>query len=127
MSDRTPAPLAPRAEAPAMSVRLTCEGSSDDTFGVYGAGPDDDHDNCASGEPITFRVSVGEDSLLVVGQYAPGQCGGWLIGVAPDGTDADGDDNEIPDWPMWFTRSDRAYSPKLVIETPLGVEVKHVR
>lgn len=105
---------------------LKCEGSSDDTFGVYGAGSDDDHDNCASGSPICFVVeskSAGE-ALMVVGQYAPGQCAGWLIGIAPyDVRGDDGEDVPIPTWPMRFERSKQDYSPRLVIEAPDDVTV----
>lgn len=110
-----------------MTRILKCEGSSDDTFGVYGAGPDDDYDNCASGKPITFRVQSGDASMLVVGQYAPGKCAGWLIGVAPDDPEDDGSEVPIPDWSMRFERSDAAYSPRLVIEAPDDVTVTHVR
>lgn len=111
-----------------MATELRCEGSSDDTFGVYGAGPDDDHDNCASGRPIVFRVRHGDESLLVVGQYAPGECAGWLIGVASDDLHDTGDDIEIaiPEWPMRFERSDRTYSPRLLITAPEGVTVEHL-
>lgn len=105
------------------TIRLVCEGSSDDTFGVYGGGLDADHDNCANGKPIAFRVRAGDESLIVVGQYAPGECAGWLIGIAPDGED----DTPIPQWRMWFERSDRAYSPALVIEAPLGATVEYIR
>src|SRR5687767_1544276 len=103
-------------------IKLTCEGSSDDTFGVYGAGPDDDYDNCASCEPIVFRVSsVSDGSLLIVGQYAPKFAGGvWLVGIVPDASD---DEHPIPEWPMHFQRSERPYSPQLIIEAPNDVTV----
>ena len=105
------------------TVTLKCEGSSDDTFGVYGAGPDDDFDNCASGEPIVFKVSHGDDAFFVVGQYGA-RSGGWCIGVEPCD---EPDERHIPDWPMRFERSDREYSPRLVITAPRGVKVKHVK
>jgi hypothetical protein len=104
------------------TFRVICEGSSDDTFGVYGGGINADYDNCASGEPIAFRITGGGESLVVVGQYAPGPCGGWLVGVAPDGED----DTPIPEWPMRFTRSERPYSPALVIEVPADAEVTYL-
>lgn len=104
------------------TVELRCEGGSDDTFGVYGAGPDDDFDNCASGKPITFRVSHLDEAMYVVGQHCPGPCGGWLIGIAT----ADSERN-IPNWPMRFEQSERPYSPALIITAPKGVTVKHVR
>lgn len=104
------------------TVELRCEGGSDDTFGVYGAGPDDDYDNCASGKPIAFRVSHLDDAMYVVGQYCPGKCEGWLIGIAPAHEERD-----IPQWPMRFEVSDRPYSPALIITAPKGVTVKYVK
>lgn len=111
-----------------MSKLLKCEGSSDDTFGVYGAGPDDDYDNCATGKPISFRVSAKSDdgALIVVGQYAPGYCAGWLIGISSD-EHPDYEDCPIPEWPMRFERSDADYSPRLIIEAPDDVIVRHLK
>lgn len=109
-----------------LTKTLQCEGGSDDTFGVYGAGPHDDFDNCASGDPIVFRVRSESDggAMLVIGQYGVGPSGGWLIGVAPD--DTEDDETPIPNWPMRFERSARDYSPRLVIEAPADVTVHHV-
>jgi len=99
--------------------QLHFEGYSDDTFACSGKGIDVNHDNCASCEPIDMVVTSAEGSMLVRGQYSVG--GGWLIGIAPpDETD----EIHIPEWPMRFTRSDREYSPRLVIDAPDDVSVK---
>lgn len=106
---------------------LQFEGYSDDTFGEY-AVTREDHDNCASGDPMTFKVwsKSADDGLFVVGQYCPGPASGWLIGVARiDGADDDGPG--LPDWPMRFTRStERSYTPALLIEAPDDVTVEYV-
>jgi hypothetical protein len=101
---------------------LRFEGCSDDTFGEYGV-TNEDYDNCASGKPIEFFVSAGDDCMVVVGQYCPGQCGGWLIGVSHyKATDAD--EHHLPEWPMRFERGARPYSPALIIEAPDDVEIR---
>lgn len=106
---------------------LWFEGSSDDTFGMTRCGDNrrtcDDYDNCASGNPIEWRVWSPEtdDSLIVVGQYAPCPAG-WVIGVAP-APHVDGEEHHIPEWPIRFERGDREYSPRLVIEAPDDVQV----
>lgn len=104
-----------------MSKTLHFEGHSDDTFSCEGAGCDVDRDNCASGEPIFMRLDGSGGSLVVRGQYAEGPCGGWSIAVAP--ADHGSDEFHIPTWPMHFERSDREYSPRLVIEAPDNVQV----
>lgn len=107
---------------------LWFEGSSDDTFGMTRCGDNrrtcDDYDNCARGNPIEWRVWSPEtdDSLIVVGQYAPGTAEGWVIGVAP-APHVDGEEHHIPEWPIRFERGDREYSPRLVIEAPDDVQV----
>lgn len=103
---------------------LRFEGYSDDTFGEY-AITRTDHDNCASGERIIFRVwsaSAGT-GLFVVGQYCPGPCTGWLIGVARA---QDDDDERVPDWPMRFASGGRSYTPGLLIDAPDDVTVEHI-
>lgn len=108
-------------------MKLHCEGYSDDTFMIEGVGapdrPEISHDNCASGKPIVFRVKAGGESLIVSGQYCPGEASGWLIGVSPDGNP---DETFIPQWPMHFERGERAYSPRLVIEAPDNVKLYRV-
>lgn len=96
---------------------ITFVGHSDDTFGSNV----EDHDNCASGKPIVYRLSHGDDSVLVWGQYAPDEtdkpC--WVVGISPDEA-PDRVEKAIPLWPMRFERSDREYSAALVIEAPDG-------
>lgn len=101
---------------------LTFQGYSDDTFACSGSGIDVDHDNCASGTPIFMKVESGSDGLIVVGHYAVGPCGGWMIGVSPLNPGSE-DEKHIPEWPISFRRSDREYSPTLVIEAPDDVRV----
>lgn len=96
---------------------LHFSGYSDDTFGCDLI----DYDNSASGRPIVFRVSAGDDSFFVWGQFCPGPAAGWLVGVAPVEEDFDG--KSLPAWPMQLRASDRPYSPELVIEAPAGVTV----
>lgn len=101
---------------------LTFQGYSDDTFVCEGPGIGVDYDNCASGNPIFMRVDGSGGSLVVRGQYAEGPCGGWSIAVAP--ADHGHDEFHIPEWPMRIKRSDREYSPRLVIEAPDDVTVR---
>lgn len=102
---------------------LRFEDYSDDTFGEYGV-TNEDYDNAASGKPIAFLVSASEGSMVVVGQYCPGPCGGWLIGVASH--DPDCDDTPLPPWPMRIERGERPYTPSLLIECPDDVTVTHI-
>lgn len=101
---------------------LSFEGYSDDTFMCIGPDIGVDYDNCANGEPIFMRVDGSGGSLVVRGQYAEGPCGGWSIAVAP--ADHGHDEFHIPEWPMRIERSDREYSPRLVIEAPDDVTVR---
>lgn len=101
---------------------LTFQGYSDDTFACAGPGIDVDRDNGGSELPVTMRVAVGDEVLIVVGQYAAVQdCPGWLIGVGP--ADFGAIEKHIPAWPIRFERSEREYSPRLVIEAPDDVVV----
>lgn len=99
-------------------MRLRFEGRSDDTFGEY-AHFRDDYDNCASGNPIVWRIDAGDaGGMYVWGQYsgrdwprdAPG-C--WVIGVQRLD-----DDIPIPGWPLRVDNADNGYSPALVIDAP---------
>jgi hypothetical protein len=103
---------------------LRFEGYSDDTFGEYGI-TNEDHDNCASGKRIVFKVwSPGEnDGLFVVGQYCPGPLTGWMVGVGRLNED---DDCPLPPWSMFIGRAERPYTPTLIIEAPDDVTVEHV-
>ena len=97
---------------------LRFAGYSDDTFGEVGV-TREDFDNCASGDPIRFLVTAKgvPGGVVVVGQYAPEPCGGWLIGVAP--YDPDHEDLPMPPWPMTLRPcADTPYSPELIMEVP---------
>ena len=100
---------------------LRFEGYSDDTFGEY-AVTKEDHDNCANGEPIVFKVSSASaaSGLYVTGQYCPGPCTGWLIRIARA---HENDDERVPDWPMRFVAGERPYTPALLIDAPDDVTV----
>jgi len=105
---------------------LRFEGYSDDTFGELTTR--EDYDNCASGEPIIFKVWSGQanDGLYVFGQYCPGPLTGWMIGV---GRLNDDDDQHMPDWPIRLQSGidrDRSYSPQLIIDAPDDVIISHV-
>lgn len=104
-----------------MTKTLRFQGYSDDTFDCYGLGIDVDYDNGGNGKPVFMRVDGTGGSLVVRGQYAEGPCGGWSIAVAP--ADYGADEFHIPEWPMRFERSDREYSPRLIIEAPDDVKV----
>lgn len=102
---------------------LRFEGYSDDTFGEY-AHTNDDFDNCASGKPIDWLVTVpGQDlGLVVTGQYGRrDDVAGWQIAVGS--YDPEHADTALPEWPMRFVRGERDYSPALIIEAPDGVKV----
>ncbi len=101
-------------------VTLRFEGYSDDTFGEY-AHTNEDYDNCASGKPIEYLVRCGDEGIVVVGQYAPGKCGGWLIGVAS--WDPDYNDRPIPPWPIRLEPGERPYTPALFVTVPAGFEL----
>lgn len=100
-------------------------GYSDDTFGEYGR-TRDDHDNCASGKPIRFRVQSGVDALDVVGQYSPGNSGAWLVGVEAIEPD---NGQPLPAWPMRLrqgTRDECEHSTVLEIDAPEDATVTYV-
>lgn len=103
---------------------LIFEGMSDDGFGEHTTGTE--FDNCASGEPIVFRVKSGGVGLHVWGQYsgrdwpksAPG-C--WVIGVQQLDEDV-----SLPDWPIRFGTAKRGYSPLLYIDVPDDTTVEYI-
>lgn len=102
-------------------MQLRFEGASDDTFGET-LQFCDDHDNCASGRPIAYRVTAPDgQALVVVGQYAPSPCGGWLVGVST--WDPESRDVPLPDWPMHLMRGRVPYSPTLLIDVPDGTTI----
>lgn len=100
------------------------QGHSDDTFACYSEDFNVDYDNCASGEPITMIVSVGEiDQLAVTGQYAPNnKYSGWAITVQ-----LVSEDNPLnKGLSIYLTESDRPYSPELLIDGPNDMDVRLV-
>lgn len=102
-----------------MAKILEFEGSSDDTFGC----DELDYDNCASGDPIVFRVLAEGVGLVVSGEFAPEFAGGWRVGVAT--YDPEGDDLPLPEWPIRIVPGKHAtYSPRLIIEAPDDAEVE---
>lgn len=108
---------------------LKFQGHSDDTFGEYGHF-NDDHDNCANGSPIVFKVEVPEanlepdaqrEGLFVWGLYGPVKApkstpGCWVIGLQQLDEDV-----PLPSWPMRWEISERGYSPVLILDAPEGV------
>jgi hypothetical protein len=102
---------------------LRFEGYSDDTFGEIVTGVD--YDNCGSGRPIILKVwsAKENDGLYVVGQYCPDPMTGWMIGVGRLNED---DDAAMPDWQVRLFRSERPYSPSLLIDAPDDVMVEIV-
>lgn len=96
---------------------FTFQGNSDDTFGEYNV-TKDDYDNCASGAPIEYLITAEGVSggVLVTGQYARRDLASWEISIAA--YDPSADDDPMPDWPITIRRSDRGYSPLLIIAAP---------
>ena len=91
---------------------LKFAGYSDDTFGEYGV-TNDDYDNCASGKPIQCLIKSGDDSLVVVGQYAETALEAcWVIGITMEE-----DGKSIPNWDIRM-KTAHAYSPMLEIDVP---------
>lgn len=98
---------------------LAFEGYSDDTFGEYNI-TRDDYDNCASGKPIRYLITVPDHpgGMLVVGQHGRDdlECS-WMIGVGA--YDPEHDDVPLPSWPVRMLPSTRTpYSPRLEVDAP---------
>jgi hypothetical protein len=96
-------------------------GQSDDTFGEdTPCGMN--YDNCASGEPIIFRLNSPstEQQLLVVGQYNNTGNACWTIGITSVNEDIPVPEN----WKYRFGLTDREYSPQLSIECPDDTELE---
>lgn len=100
---------------------LTFEGHSDDTFGYYVGDHEcsgDDYDNCSESEPIVFKLSLEQDSILVYGRYAPLNNSCWIIGLSPVD-----EYTPIPSWPVQYKSTERGYSPSMTIEVPIDTKV----
>jgi hypothetical protein len=112
-------------------MKLRFEGFSDDTFGESATGID--HDNCANGKPIVFRVTAGNNGLFVFGVYdcvrhifpdSLPAC--WMIGIQQIDEDV-----PIPDWNIGFENSTSnryscGHSPVLLIDAPDDVKIEYV-
>jgi len=104
---------------------LQFAGYSDDTFGLIND-TKVDHDNCASGKPIVFKVyreSNDKEGMFVVGQYnAIPYCGAWLIGVSQL-------DDGMP-LPAWVTDVSQAehneYTSIFTLCVPDDAVIEHV-
>lgn len=89
-------------------------GCSDDTFGEYGV-TQDDYDNCSSGEPIQYKLSVGDSGLVITGCYASAYVSkgdGWMIGVSNLNED------KPVDWNISLDPCFKGYKGKLVVVAP---------
>jgi hypothetical protein len=109
----------------------TCkfEGFSDYTFGEHNAF-NDDHDNCANGKPIVWKLTSGPacdmQGMYVIGQYNGNDFpeslpGCWTIGVMQLDEDI-----PLPAWPMEFAKGTLGYSPRLIIDVPDNAVLKYV-
>ena len=101
---------------------LLFEGGSDDTFGEYNHFRED-HDNCASGSVIAWKLTARESldsdvdvcGMIVCGHYdgkdwCKNMEATWLIGIQPI------EDLPFPDWATRFSRDD--YRTQLKIDVP---------
>ena len=95
---------------------LRFSGYSDDTFGEWTTGID--YDNCASGKPITFKVTAGRKAVYVTGQYNRKLCGCWDVAVSQV------EEGNYPDFPMQI--SFEAYTAVLEMEVPDETIVEHI-
>ena len=96
------------------------EGYSDDSFGEYGVS-NIDHDNCASGEPIKFRMLDRKDpdlGFFVTGQYSPSNSACWSISIEPV------TESHIPPWPVTVRPAKSGYSMHVGIEAPDDVVIE---
>lgn len=69
---------------------------------------------------MAFKLTSGDDGLIVVGQYAPEVVHGstWIIGVT-----LLEEDKLLPEWHMRYETFENGYSPSLIIECPDDVEI----
>jgi len=105
-------------------MELRFEGYSDDTFGEY-AIFNKEHDNCANGKPIIFKVFNEKDSVLVFGQFCPGTAFGWMIGVSR-GEDND-EETPMPNWSICYAEGKWPLSPALIMDVPPDCNIELVK
>ncbi len=94
--------------------RYIFQGSSDDTFGEYEQ-TSDDYDNCATGEPIQFRLSTPDGAgVIVTGMYCneANRGDGWLIGAETL------DEDKPIDWAITLHPSYEGYRGMMRVDAP---------
>lgn len=96
------------------------EGYSDDIFGEYGV-TNESYDNCASGEPIQFKIETPKGvGVIVTGTYGnpinKGHC--WMIGV-----EAINENKPVSDWTFELKPSHKNYCNLLVVKAPDDAEL----
>ena len=105
---------------------LKFEGASYDTFGEMGI-DGTDHDNCANGKPIVFKLSAEEngatEGMFIYGMYANHQMpietpGCWMVGVQNLE-----DDQPLPNWNIRIENGSCEYSPTLLVDVPDNYEL----
>ena len=95
------------------------EGCSDDTFGEY-AITSDDFDNCASGDPIKYRLATPDGAgIVITGQHSPepDDSGCWMIGVNLI------DEDKPVDWKILTTPAHKRSRNQLIVEAPDDAEL----
>lgn len=95
------------------------EGRSDDTFGEYKT-TKIDYDNCASGEPIQYKLATPDGAgIIVTGLYCNeiNKGAGWMIGVETL------DEDKAIDWPIQMYPSHEGYRNRLSVFAPLDAEL----
>jgi len=102
--------------------RFQFMGNSDDTFGEYSE-TKDDYDNCASGEPIQYEVSLSDGSGILVtgiygGKHGMGN-GCWMIGVESL------DEDKPVDWVINMYPSHLDYHNLLIVVAPDDAVCRH--
>ena len=92
-------------------------GHSDDTFGEYKQ-TNDDHDNCASGEPILYELKKPDGAgILVSGTYSVNGTGCWMIGASLI------DEDKPVDWKITMNISRDKYFNEMVVEASDDAEL----
>jgi hypothetical protein len=109
-----------------MSRLIEFYGYSDDNFAWSTIGErkydGSAQDNCATGRPLVWKVTAGDEGLFVWGLYMPKDApestpGCWVVGVQPldEGV-------PLPDWQMTLTARD--YTTVLMMAVPDGAKVE---
>ncbi len=97
-----------------MSRTLKFYGASDDLFEIEGtSGEEPDEIGCIDAPCIVEIKTPGNEGLMIVGLYAPGDSACWMMGIAPLDEDI-----PIPPWPVSFQLQPPGYSTLLTITVP---------